>query len=321
MVGFPEAASMRVRAALLLSDIAASEGHLEDAIDVQRAAVEIAREVGEYPLGWSRRGLGHLLRAVGRLDEAVVQFAEAADLLRRAGAVVEAAALDLDRADVEVGLREPDRAERLAAQVLESAAVDEDEGGRLRMRALELSARARGQRGDPRGAADRWIELAGLEEEPGVVAWCRSVAAIEVARLGAEGADEAVALAESAIEELERSDDAFQVPAVHERVGRAYATLGRFDDGSVHAERARTAAEDLGLSSLVVELRCFEADLLWDRDLLDDARTHLLATLPMLEEPDLSGLVPAVRGRLSDICTDLGRIDEADEHGRWLEQG
>lgn len=321
MVGFHEATSLRLRAALLLSDIAGSEGRLDDAISAQRSAVELARDLGDFPLGWSRRGLGHLLRAVGRHDEAVVQYAEAADLLRRAGAVVEAAVLELDRAEVEVGLREPDRAERLVAQVLESAAVDEDEGGRLRMRALELSARARGQRGDPRGAADRWIELAGLEEEPGVVAWCRSVAAIEVARLGAEGADEAVALAESAIEELERSDDAFHVPTVHERVGRAYATLGRFEDGSVHAERARTAAEDLGLSSLVVELRCFEADLLWDRDLLDDARTHLLATLPLLDEPDLAELIPAVRGRLSGICADLGRIDEADEHDRWLDHG
>jgi tetratricopeptide (TPR) repeat protein len=321
MVGFHEATSLRLRAALLLSDIAGSEGRFDDAISVQRSAVELARELGDFPLGWSRRGLGHLFRAVGRHDEAVVQYAEAADLLRRAGAVVEAAGLELDRAEVELGLREPDRAERLVAQVLESSAVDDDEGGRLRRRALELSARARAQRGDPRGAADRWIELAELEEEPGVAAWCRSVAAIEVARLGAEGADEVVALAGAAIEELERSDDAFQVPAVHERVGRAYATLGRFGDGSVHAGRARAAAEDLGLSALVVELRCFEADLLWDRDLLDDARTHLLATLPMLEEPDLSGLIRAVRGRLSGICTDLGRIDEADEHDRWLEQG
>lgn len=253
--GGPGTAPMRVQVGLMLADAVGAVDGPAAALVPQRTAIDAAREIGVAPLeGWGRRGLGYQLLALGRAPEAIVQFAEAADLMAEGDDPLEVWQVRLSQARAEFDNGDPVRAGDLADLVLTETAAALAAGAPIDalrdvvIDASDLASDVAWLDDDAIAAERHLVRLADLLSEAGrPAALARSNAARGAAMAGA--ADRAEALFERSLEELPTDDEAARAHAhavVLGRRGEVRWWADRNDEAAADADEGYELAETIG---------------------------------------------------------------------------
>lgn len=313
---------LRFRFAALLT-LADARGMVDGpaaALEVQRETVDVARSLGQpHPLGWARRGLALQLQALGRLDEASVLLAEAADLLAEAGDTHNACLLDVRQGWLELDLREWVRADRAATRAAtRMVELPDDARTWIEFDVEELSATCAERGGNWDAASAGWLRVADLAVALGQpAAGFRSAAAL--CRLEVGDQPGALALLDEADGDVESSPPEQQVwlrARVESRRGDAYSRIGRVDEAvdlyGQAAEGFRSADDLIGAASCALAA----ARAAHDVGGPEAARPRYEAALDLGLAAGDQRLIADVRWGLADALEESGRLDEAAEQRR-----
>jgi len=316
-------APLRLNLHLMLADALMEVGGPAAGLPAQRAALDAAREIGLPSLvGWARRGLAHQLLALGRIDDAAVQFAEAVDRLEAGGGDPdEVLRLRLALARARVVQGRAVEAGDLAASVLDAVEARTDLApevlDELVVQALDVGADAAFADDDAAAAEADLTRLAdrlAVSGRPAALA--RSNAARAAARAGA--LDRAEALFDQATEELAATPEADRAHAeavVLGRRGEVAWWADRNDEAAAHAQQALGLAASSGdellaarLGALVARARHDQVRLVLRtngqgtaRRLLPEAERALVEAIQAARAIDDDAAGAELEGRLDEL--------------------
>lgn len=292
-----------------------------------REAIDIVRDHGPTEaLADARRLMGRLLAVAGRLDEAAVQFAEAAGLYEAIGDPPAACGVLLHRAQIELLLDEPERAQDLATDALLQLGVAEPAGIEdlgLRRRALGVLADLAALDWRDRDAATLLRQCIELDEEAGDPT---VEARVRLSRLLVRDDDptaalEAIDRAEAELvvaAGIEPSERARLEAEIALRRADALWEAQRHDEALAAARVAVEVAVTSGVGSQPSEALQLLASVHWDAwvstwrpddaDTWDDEAEEMVGGAPFVERGDAEVLAAA----LATNQEVLDRIDALD---------